>query len=164
MNHHASLLVGLLRVTGVLNLGYIGNVFPFRFLFYRLLALIIILINISASNAHLAHLPLELSLSSLVYLTDSPNHLGTLLDQMSFLGFLALCHRVALAICDQLSFSKAATNEVPKWLRLIHLLGFHRISTSQWPHCSLIPLIPHICSGCSCPLVPLIWVRLPPCI
>ena len=164
MNHHASLLVGLLRVTGVLNQGYICNVLPFRFLFYRLLALIIILINIPASNAHLAHLSLELILSSLVNLTDGPYHLGTLLDQVSLLGLLALSHRVALAICDQLPFSKATTNEVSKWLMLITILGFHSISTNEWPHCSLIPLIPHIGRGCSGPLVPLIRVRLSPCV
>lgn len=120
----------------------------------------IILINISAFHAHLAHLPLELSLGSLVYLPYGPNHLGVLLNQVSFLGYLALSHGPALAICDQLLFCETVTNKAPKGLLLIPILGFHSSLTNQRLSCRLIAFNPHIGSGFSCPLVPLIRLKL----
>jgi hypothetical protein len=123
---------------------------------------LIILINNLASLAHLAHLPLELSLGSLVYVSDGPDHLGALLDQVSFLRFPVLGHRAALVLCDQLLFGETVTNKVPERLKLLPILGVHSTTTNQWPPCRLLPLIPHIGSDCSCRLVPLIWVELPP--
>jgi hypothetical protein len=84
-----------------------------------------------ALHAHFAHLPLELSLGCLVYVADSPYHLCALLNQVSFLGLLALSHRAALAICDRLLFCETVTNKATKWLLLIPLSGVHIRFTNQ---------------------------------